>query len=150
MTIFTLLNRMAGAIRAEREDRTATEPSPPRPERDSSLRRLRRAAESNDKLWPLVRAVENGDMRVTEAMIQAGLRKPRSRVANLRAEWDRATDNERAEFLAYVRAMEFDDLAAAETAEDDAAKREPSLTDTPIGQLPLPKLMAHLNKDGGP
>jgi hypothetical protein len=67
-----------------------------------SLGRLRRAAAENPALLQLVREVEAGRMRVTDASVQAGIRKPKSRLANLRSAWRLASEDERQEFLREV------------------------------------------------
>jgi hypothetical protein len=66
-----------------------------------SMERLHRAND-HGQFGHLIERVEMGDMLVTEALIEAGLEKPRSRVASMRADWIRASHEERREFLRLV------------------------------------------------
>jgi hypothetical protein len=97
MSIADRLRELASAARAGWEGPTAA-PSKPETGRDS-LARLRRAAAANPELTPLVHEVEAGRMKVTDAAVQAGLRKPKSRLNNLRSAWKLASEEERREFL---------------------------------------------------
>jgi hypothetical protein len=66
-----------------------------------SMERLHRAND-HGQFGHLIERVEMGDMLVTQALIEAGLEKPRTRVGNMHAEWIRASHEERREFLRLV------------------------------------------------
>lgn len=67
-----------------------------------SFQRLLKAYESRPELAGLVADVREGKRGITEALVEAGIEKRRTRVGNMQAEWIRATDAERREFLDLV------------------------------------------------
>jgi hypothetical protein len=66
-----------------------------------SVDRLARA-NTHGQFNHLIERVQRGDLKITDALIEAGLEKPRTRVGNMYAEWIRSTHEERREFLAKV------------------------------------------------
>jgi hypothetical protein len=67
-----------------------------------SFQRLLTASETRPELEALVSEVREGRKGVTEALVEAGLEKPRTRVGNMHADWIRASHEERREFLHLV------------------------------------------------
>jgi hypothetical protein len=99
MSIADRLRELAAAARAGWDGHRSAPCPHAKPAARDSLARLRRAAAANPDLAPLVHEVEAGRMRVTDAAVQAGLRKPKSRLGNLRSAWKLASEEERAAFL---------------------------------------------------
>jgi hypothetical protein len=97
--ITTHLRRLVTAARAGWEQTAPQHSCAPV---SASRERLRRAAAERPDIRPLLQEVEAGRMNVTEAMVQAGMRRPRNRVSALKSEWNRATEEERDEFLRFI------------------------------------------------